>query len=185
MLFLSYPSDSLKVVNYTSSLNKKVNNKLENEACESQENISLKKDVDLLMCDFACIDIIPKEKSLELTKELFSHIRSSQTVIFRFEGLTMSSFWHGIFFLLTGLFMKVTFIQSKSRSDLYYFIFIDCNATGELIQLLHVNIQRLRDELASLQKSVDILHTVNIYSLMQSNYRKYMIQRNECFAQHF
>ena len=194
MLFISDSSDATQLVNYfnekdiyanhiTPVFNLHGNDIVNKTIFES--NICDGVKYDLITCDLGSIDIIPKQKNMKIMLELLSHLRSSQTLLIRVEGLVFSNFWNGILFLISSLFTKMTFIRSNWSRDLYYIIYFDCNATPESVDNIQVCLHRLHDALLQLGNDMDIFHVIDIYSLMQSNYRKYMVSRNECFAQGF
>lgn len=140
---------------------------------------------ELIIGDLGFIDANLKIKNITLILDIFSNLKLSSCIALRFDGLVLTSFWHGLFFLISSLFSTLVSVSTKVSQNSYYFVYNGFKGVQGDIDTLIDFLKRLHGELALLEDGVDIFHVVDIYALMQSNYRKYFIQRNKCFAQRF
>ena len=140
---------------------------------------------ELVFCNLADTNITSKAEAVQTLTQALQNTVTSQTLALRFEGLPLTCFWHGIFFLLSQMFMNVIFVPSCWSKDVYFIIFNDCTGDSRLITGLKEHLCKLRDQLEKLPDDFDVFHVVDIGVFMQSNYRTYMLQRVEHLAQQF
>ena len=110
----------------------------------------------------------------------------SQCVSFRTQGILLTNFWAGFFFIISRCFNSLTYSCPGNPTESVFLVFDGFNADQEQIEDLFDYLHKLCGQvMESLRNEMDVLHIVEINKLMQSDFRQYVKKSNNIFIHNY
>ncbi|XP_066936304.1 cap-specific mRNA (nucleoside-2'-O-)-methyltransferase 2-like [Clytia hemisphaerica] len=130
-----------------------------------------------------------KKEIIDYLMQNIDAIQRCSLVAFHFDGLLLSNFWLGFFYLMGRLFDSITYYcDSNPKGDLFMVFEHTPESsnkdTANVDQFVRY-LKRVESLLSSLEDNKDVLHVMDIKILMESHYRNYIKQSNEAFIKNF
>jgi len=109
-----------------------------------------------------------------------------QCLSFQAEGILVTSFWVGFFYLISRCFNSVTYSCPGNPKESVFVFFDEFIADNEQIDNLFDYLHELCGSMMErLADGMDVLHIVEINKLMRSDFRQYIKKSNNIFIHNY